>query len=89
MACSSPLDRVNQGHGDEGHGLDPIRIEQKDCRLEAERIFGSRAQAAGSMRSSGESWLDRWGKKGLGWIPRDFEWVAAADTRWMGQIPRF
>ena len=39
MACSSPLDRVNQGHGDEGHGLDPIQIEQKDCRLEAERIF--------------------------------------------------
>ena len=31
------------------------------------------------MRSSGESWLDWW-DKGIGeWIPRDFEWVAAAE----------
>lgn len=39
MALPSPLDRAKQGRGDEGHGLDPIRIEQKDCRLEAEGNF--------------------------------------------------
>ena len=33
------LNQAKQGRGDEGHGLDHIRIEQKYCRLEAEGIL--------------------------------------------------